>query len=40
MMEFLANTMKRMGIGDQDSVPESPNSPGVTKMNKPGHTWT
>ena len=35
MMEFLANTMKRMGIGDQDSVPESPNSPGVTSMNKP-----
>ena len=35
MMQFLANTMKRMGIGDQNTVPESPNSPGVTKMDAP-----
>ena len=35
MMQFLANTMKRLGIGDQDSIPESPNSPGVTSMDAP-----
>ena len=27
--------MKRLGIGDQDSIPESPNSPGVTSMDAP-----
>ena len=34
MMNFLANTMKRLGVG-ADSVPESPNSVSNEKLEEP-----